>query len=161
MSKNKKKKSSETGHLIADNRKARFNYAVEDDFEAGIVLTGTEVKSLRQNTANIAESYAEVKDGEVWLVNSYIAEFSHGNRYNHEPRRLRKLLLNRREINKLQAGVDKQGMTLVPLRLYFNAKGIAKMKLGLAKGKKAHDKRQDEKARDWSRQKSRLMKDLG
>ncbi|MCA0208291.1 MAG: SsrA-binding protein SmpB [Proteobacteria bacterium] len=147
--------------VVAENRRARFDYAIEQVFEAGIVLQGTEVKSLRFGEGTIAESYAEVTGGEVWLVNSNIPEFSHGNRHNHEPRRPRKLLLKEREINKMHAGVMRQGMTLVPLSVYFNGRGRAKVELALAKGKKAHDKRESIKERDWKRDKERLMKDRG
>ena len=141
--------------------RARFDYAIEQVFEAGIALQGTEVKSLRFGEGTIAESYAEVTGGEVWLINANIPEFSHGNRFNHEPKRPRKLLLNGREINKLHAGVMRQGMTLVPLSVYFNNRGRAKVELALAKGKKAHDKRESIKERDWKRDKARLMKDRG
>ncbi|MFC3785240.1 SsrA-binding protein [Sphingopyxis italica] len=147
--------------VVAENRRARFDYAIEQVFEAGIALQGTEVKSLRFGEGTIAESYAEVKGNEVWLINSNIPEFSHGNRHNHEPRRPRKLLLNGREINKMHAGVMRQGMTLVPLSVYFNSRGRAKVELALAKGKKAHDKRESIKERDWKRDKARLMKDRG
>ena len=147
--------------VVAENRRARFDYAIEQVFEAGIALLGTEVKSLRFGEGTIAESYAEVKGNEVWLINSNIPEFSHGNRHNHEPRRPRKLLLNGREINKMHAGVMRQGMTLVPLSVYFNSRGRAKVELALAKGKKAHDKRESIKERDWKRDKARLMKDRG
>ena len=147
--------------VVAENRRARFDYAIEQVFEAGIALQGTEVKSLRFGEGTIAESYAEVKGNEVWLINSNIPEFSHGNRHNHEPRRPRKLLLNGREINKMHAGVMRQGMTLVPLSVYFNSRGRAKVELALAKGKKAHDKRESIKERDWKRDKQRLMKDRG
>ena len=147
--------------VVAENRRARFDYAIEQVFEAGIALQGTEVKSLRFGEGTIAESYAEVKGNEVWLINSNIPEFSHGNRHNHEPRRPRKLLLNGREINKMHAGVMRQGMTLVPLSVYFNSRGRAKVELALAKGKKAHDKRESIKERDWKRDKARLMKDPG
>lgn len=146
---------------VAENRKARYEYAIEDVFEAGIALTGTEVKSLRFGEGTIAESYAEVNGEEVWLINANIPEFSHGNRFNHEPRRPRKLLLNGREINKLHAGVMRQGMTIVPLSVYFNSRGRAKVELALAKGKKAHDKRESIKERDWKRDKQRLLKDRG
>ena len=125
--------------VVAENRRARFDYAIDEVFEAGIVLTGTEVKSLRFGEGSIAEAYAEVKDGEVVLVNSNIPEFSHGNRFNHEPKRPRKLLLNAREINKFFGAVARQGMTLVPLSIYFNAQGRAKVELALARGRKAHD----------------------
>ena len=157
----KKKKPDLPNRIAADNRKARHNYFIEDTVEAGIALTGTEVKSLRNGKANIAESYAEEKDGEIWLVNSYIPEYLQGNRFNHSPRRPRKLLLHRREINKLAGAVQRQGKTLVPLKLYFTEKGRAKVELGLAKGKQAHDKRQAVKERDWKRQQGRLMKDYG
>ena len=147
--------------VVAENRRARFDYAIEQVFEAGIALQGTEVKSLRFGEGTIAESYAEVTGGEVWLINANIPEFSHGNRFNHEPRRPRKLLLNGREINKLHAGVMRQGMTIVPLSVYFNSRGRAKVELALAKGKKAHDKRESIKERDWKRDKQRLLKDRG
>ncbi|HEV7314785.1 MAG TPA: SsrA-binding protein SmpB [Sphingopyxis sp.] len=147
--------------VVAENRRARFDYAIEQVFEAGIALQGTEVKALRFGEGTIAESYAEVTGGEVWLINSNIPEFSHGNRHNHEPRRPRKLLLKGREINKMHAGVMRQGMTLVPLSVYFNSRGRAKVELALAKGKKAHDKRESIKERDWKRDKERLMKDRG
>ena len=146
---------------VAENRRARFDFAIEQVFEAGIALQGTEVKSLRFGEGTIAESYAEVKGNEVWLINSNIPEFSHGNRHNHEPKRPRKLLLSGREINKMYAGVARQGMTLVPLSVYFNSRGRAKVELALAKGKKAHDKRESIKERDWKRDKQRLMKERG
>ena len=157
----KKKTGADNNTLVSENRKARFNYDVEDTFEAGIELQGTEVKSMREVAANIAESFAEVRNDEAWLVNAYIPECKHGNRNNHEPRRVRKLLLNRREINKLAAAVQKEGMTLVPLKLYFNDKGRAKLLLGLARGRKKHDKREVQKQRDWQRQKGRLMREIG
>ena len=147
--------------IVAENRRARFDFAIEQVFEAGIALQGTEVKSLRFGEGTIAESYAEVKGSEVWLINSNIPEFSHGNRHNHEPKRPRKLLLSGREINKMYAGVARQGMTLVPLSVYFNSRGRAKVELALAKGKKAHDKRESIKERDWKRDKQRLMKERG
>ncbi|MBJ7441203.1 MAG: SsrA-binding protein SmpB [Sphingopyxis sp.] len=147
--------------IVAENRRARFDFAIEQVFEAGIALQGTEVKSLRFGEGTIAESYAEVKGNEVWLINSNIPEFSHGNRHNHEPKRPRKLLLSGREINKMYAGVARQGMTLVPLSVYFNSRGRAKVELALAKGKKAHDKRESIKERDWKRDKQRLMKERG
>lgn len=146
---------------VAENRRARFDYAIDDVYEAGIVLTGTEVKSLRFGEGSIAESYAEVSDGQVWLINSNIPEFSHGNRFNHEPKRPRKLLLHEREINKFHGAVARQGMTLVPLSIYFNGRGRAKVELALAKGKKAHDKRDSIKERDWKREQGRLLKDRG
>ncbi len=147
--------------IVAENRKARFNYHIEDTFEAGLALAGTEVKSLRFGEGSIAESYAEVKDGEVWLINANIPEFSHGNRHNHEPKRPRKLLLHTREIDKLFGAVERKGMTLVPLSIYFNSRGRAKVELALAKGKQAHDKRQTMKDRDWQRDKARLMREKG
>lgn len=148
--------------VVAENRRARYDYHIEDKYEAGIALTGTEVKSLRFGEGSIAESYAEVKDGnEIWLVNANIPEFSHGNRYNHEPKRPRKLLLNVREINKLHGAVARQGMTLVPLSIYFNNRGRAKVELALAKGKKAPDKRATEKERDWKREQGRIMRERG
>ena len=147
--------------VVAENRRARFDYAIETVYEAGIALTGTEVKSLRFGEGSIAESYAEVNDGQVWLINSNIPEFSHGNRFNHEPRRPRKLLLHEREINKLHGAVARDGMTLVPLSIYFNGQGRAKVELALAKGKKAHDKRETIKERDWKREQGRLLRDRG
>src|SRR5690242_17129015 len=144
---------------VAENRRARFDYAIDTVFEAGIVLTGTEVKSLRFGEGSIAESYAEVKSEEVWLVNSNVPEFSHGNRYNHEPKRPRKLLLKHREIVRMHGAVAREGMTLVPLSIYFNGKGRAKVELALAKGKKAHDKRETIKERDWKREQSRLLRE--
>ena len=146
---------------VAENRRARYDYFIEDKFEAGLMLTGTEVKSLRAGEATIAESYAEVRDGAVWLVNANVPEFSHGNRFNHEPRRPRKLLLNAREIDKLTGAVERKGMTLVPLSIYFNGRGRAKVELALAKGKNAGDKRQTSKDRDWQRDKARLMRERG
>jgi SsrA-binding protein len=148
--------------LVAENRKARFEYIVADTLEVGIVLLGTEVKSLRRGQANIAESYAAVEDGGLWLINATIPEYpGAGAFFQHEPRRKRKLLLKAREIHKLAIAVDRQGMTLVPLELYFNERGIAKLKLALVKGKKLHDKREDEKKRDWQREKARLMREKG
>ena len=147
--------------VAAENRRAHYEYAIEDRFEAGIMLVGTEVKALRGGQATIAESYAEVKNGEVWLINSNIPEFSHGNRFNHEPKRPRKLLLNLREISKLHGAVARQGMTLVPLSIYFNDRGRAKVELGLGKGRKLHDKREHEKEKDWKREAARLLRDRG
>ena len=145
--------------VVAENRKARFNYHIEETFEAGLALQGTEVKALRGGEGSIAESYAEVKDGQVWLINANIPEFSHGNRNNHEPKRPRKLLLHQREINRLFGAVERKGMTLVPLSVYFNSRGRAKVELALAKGKQAHDKRQTIKDRDWKRDKARLLRE--
>ena len=152
----------ESGKLVAENRKARFNYAIEDTIEAGLVLTGSEVKSLRTGKANIADAYASVeRDGALYLINAHIAEYSQAGRANHEPTRRRKLLVHRREMHRLAGAIQREGMTIVPLRLYFNARGIAKVQLGLAKGKKLHDKRETEKKRDWERQKGRLMREKG
>ena len=146
---------------VAENRRARFEYFIEDVFEAGIALSGTEVKSLRFGEGSIAESYAYVNDGEAWLVNANIPEFSHGNRFNHEPKRPRKLLLNHREIAKLFGAVARQGMTLVPLSIYFNARGRAKVELALAKGRKLHDKREHEREKDWKKEQGRLLRQHG
>ena len=147
--------------VVAENRRARYEYFLEEFFEAGIALTGTEVKSLRFGEGSIAESYAEVKDGQVFLVNANIPEFSHGNRHNHEPKRPRKLLLHEREINKMRVAVGREGMTLIPMSVYFNRKGRAKVELALAKGKKLHDKRETEKDRDWKREQGRIMRERG
>jgi SsrA-binding protein len=147
--------------LIADNRKARFNYEIGEVFEAGIVLTGTEVKSLRTGKAMIAESYASNEGGELFLINSNIAEYGQANRFNHEPKRPRKLLLHGKQIDKLFNAMARDGMTVVPLKLYFNDFGRAKVEVALAKGKKLHDKRETEKARDWNREKGRLLRDRG
>ena len=147
--------------VVAENRKARFNYAIEDTFEAGIALTGTEVKSIRNGKSTIAESYADSKDGEIWLINSTIPEYLQANQFNHEPKRPRKLLLHRKQINKLMGAIERQGMTLVPLKLYFNERGRAKLQLALAKGKQLHDKRDADKKRDWSREKGRILRARG
>ena len=147
--------------VAADNRRAKFDYHIEDTYEAGLALQGTEVKALRAGEASIKESYAEVRDGQVWLVNANIPEYSHGNRLNHEPRRPRKLLLHSREIERMFGAVERKGMTLVPLSVYFNRTGRAKVELALAKGKQAHDKREAVKDRDWKRDKARLMRDRG
>ncbi|RYG95988.1 MAG: SsrA-binding protein SmpB [Alphaproteobacteria bacterium] len=144
---------------VAENRRARFEYYIEDTFEAGIVLTGTEVKSLRFGEGSIAESYAEIKNGEAWLVNSNVPEFSHGNRFNHVPKRPRKLLLKERELSRLHGAVERKGMTLVPLSIYFNGRGRAKVELALAKGKNNADKRQTVKDRDWKRDQARIMRE--
>lgn len=146
---------------VAENRRARFDYFIEQTYEAGLVLTGTEVKSLRFGEGSIAEAYAEIKNEAVWLVNANIPEFSHGNRFNHEAKRPRKLLLHEREINKLHGAVAREGMTLVPLSVYFNSRGRAKVELALAKGKKTHDKRETIKERDWKREQSRILRDRG
>jgi SsrA-binding protein len=144
--------------VVAHNRKARFNYELGEIFEAGIALTGTEVKSLRSGKATIAESYADSRDGEIWLLNANIPEYLQAGRFNHTPKRARKLLLHRRQINKLLGAVEREGMTLVPLKVYFNEKGRAKIELALARGKKLHDKRETEKKRSWDRERSRLLR---
>jgi SsrA-binding protein len=147
--------------LVAQNRKARHDYFIGDTFEAGVVLTGTEVKSLRGGGVQITESYADPRAGELWLVNAHIPEYGGGNRFNHEPRRPRKLLLHKREIEKMIGAVTRERMTIVPLELYFNERGRAKLQLGLAKGKTKGDKRETIKERDWKRDKARLMRDRG
>ena len=147
--------------VVAENRRARYDYFVEERFEAGIQLVGTEVKSLRVGEGSIAESYAAVEGDELWLINSHVPEYSHGNRQNHEPKRPRKLLLKGREIAKLQGAVARQGLTLVPLSIYFNASGRAMVELAIARGKKMHDKRDTEKERDWKREQGRLLRQHG
>jgi SsrA-binding protein len=145
--------------VVAENRRARFNYEIGETVEAGIVLTGSEVKSLRSGKATIAESYADAKGGELWLVNANIPEYLQAGPFNnHAPKRLRKLLLHEREIGKMAAAVEREGMTIVPLKLYFNERGRAKVELAIARGKKLHDKRETEKKRSWDREKSRLMR---
>lgn len=155
------KKEEPTRKLVADNRRARFDYAIEDVVEAGIQLHGTEVKALREGRANIAESYAGPQDGELYLINAYIPEYAPASQFNHEPRRPRKLLVKKRELAKLMIGVDREGRTIVPLKLYFNERGIAKLEIALAKGKQAHDKRDATKDREWKRQQGRLLRDRG
>ena len=155
------KKKEDSFKLIADNRKARYAYAIGETLEAGIMLTGSEVKSLRSGKTTIGESYAHAKDGELWLVNSYTPEYTQASRFNHEPKRTRKLLVHKKEANRLIAAIQREGMTLIPLKLYFNAEGRAKLELGVAKGKKLHDKRETEKQRDWARDKARLMRNRG
>ena len=147
--------------VVSDNRRARYNYEIGDTYEAGLVLTGTEVKSLRSGKATIAESYASAEKGELFLINATIPEYGHGNRFNHEPKRPRKILMKAREIARLTQGVEREGMTLVPLKVYFNEKGRAKLTLAIGRGKKLHDKRATEKERDWNREKSRVMRDKG
>ena len=144
---------------IAENRRARYDYAIEDDLEAGIVLEGSEVKSLRAGGTQIAESYAEVKEGELWLVNSYIAPYEQAKTFGHDEKRRRKLLVSKKQLSDLWNATQRQGMTLVPLSMYFNGKGVAKLKLGIAKGKKTQDKRETEAKRDWQRQKARLLRE--
>ena len=157
----KKDDKSQYGKIVAENRKARFNFEIVETFETGLVLTGTEVKSLREGKANIADSYANEEGGEMWLINSYVPEYLQAHQFNHEPRRRRKILVKAREIGRLGQAVQRDGMTLVPLKVYFNDKGIAKLQLALAKGKKLHDKRQTQTDRDWNRDKSRLLRDRG
>ncbi|MBX3553479.1 MAG: SsrA-binding protein SmpB [Pseudolabrys sp.] len=147
--------------VVADNRKARFNYAIGDVVEAGIALTGSEVKSMRSGKATISESYADARGGEIWLVNANIPEYLQAGRFNHAPKRPRKLLLHARQISKLIGAIERDGMTIVPLKLYFNDKGRAKVEIALAKGKKAYDKRATEKKRSWDRERGRLMRDRG
>jgi SsrA-binding protein len=149
------------GKVIAENRRARFDYFLEQTFEAGIALTGSEVKSLRNGKANIAESYAAVENNEIVLINADIPPYAQGNRFNHEPRRPRKLLLHRKQIEKLIGAVQREGRTLIPVKLYWNDKGLAKLELALAKGKKLHDKREVAAERDWQRDKARLMREKG
>ena len=156
------KDTTPTLKVVADNRRARYDYEIGDKFEAGLILTGTEVKSLRTGKATIAEAYAGVdRAGEMWLYNANIPEYGGGNRFNHEPKRMRKLLLRAREIVKLSDGVQREGMTIVPLRLYFNERGRAKLEVALGRGKKLHDKRETDRKRDWAREKSRLMRSRG
>jgi SsrA-binding protein len=155
-------KADPTRKIAADNRRARFNFEIGEAYEAGIMLTGTEVKSLRTGKATIAESYVSVdRKGEVFLVNANIPEYLQANRFNHEPRRPRKLLLKAREIAKLAHAIEREGMTIVPLKVYFNERGMAKIEVAVARGKKLHDKRETEKQRDWSREKGRLLRDKG
>ncbi len=155
------KKSDPNSKLVAENRKARHNYAIEDTLETGIILEGSEVKSLRNGGANIAESYATVENGELWLVNAYVAPYAKTTHFAHVERRRRKLLASKREISKLWQAIGREGMTLVPLKLYFNETGRAKLLIGLAKGKRMADKRETEKQRDWNRQKARLLRERG
>ena len=146
---------------VAENRKARFNYEIGETYEAGIVLTGSEVKSLRSGKGSIAESYADARDGEIWLINANIPEYLQAHRFNHPPKRPRKLLLHQRQINKLAGAVEREGMTIVPLRLYFNERGRAKIVIALGKGKKLQDKRETEKKRSWERERGRLLRQKG
>lgn len=147
--------------IVADNRKARHNYEIGEVFEAGIQLAGTEVKSLRAGKATIGDAFAQARGGELFLLNAYIPEYLEANRFNHDTKRPRKLLLKKREIAKLANAVDRDGMTVVPLRIYFNARGFAKVALAIARGRKAHDKREAIKERDWNRDKARLLRDRG
>ena len=154
-------KSERRIKVVADNRRARFNYEIGEAFEAGIALTGSEVKSLRAGKATIAESYADARGGEIWLVNSNIPEYQQAGRFNHAPKRLRKLLLHQRQIDKLAGAVERDGMTIVLIKLYFNERGRAKIEIALGRGKKLHDKRETLKKRSWEREKGRLMRQKG
>lgn len=154
-------KSERAIKIIAENRKARFNYVIDEAFEAGIALTGSEVKSLRAGKASIGESYAAARDGELWLYNANISEYKHAGPFGHLPKRPRKLLLHKRQVNKLIGAVEREGMTIVPLKLYFNEKGRAKVEIALARGKKLHDKRETEKKRSWERERGRLLRQKG
>ena len=156
-----KEKTNPNYKVIAENRRARFDYAIEEDLECGIVLEGSEVKSLRGTGGNIAESYASVENGELWLTNSYIAPYEQAKTFGHDERRRRKLLVSRKQLAHLWNATQRKGMTLVPLVMYFNHRGIAKVKIGVAKGKKLHDKRETAAKRDWNRQKQRLLKEHG
>jgi len=147
--------------IAADNRKARYNFEIVDAIEAGLVLTGTEVKALRGGKATIAESYATIENGELMLINSYIPEYLQANRFNHEPKRPRKLLASKKQIARFAQAVEREGMTLIPLKVYFNEKGRAKIEVAIARGKKLHDKRESEKERDWKREQGRLLRDRG
>ena len=155
------KKPDPTKNVVAQNRRARFDYFIEDTLEAGLMLTGSEVKSLRSGKASIVESYATEEGGEIWLVNSHIPEYPGAKHFGHTPRRHRKLLLHKREMDRLSGQIKREGVTLIPLEVYFNEKGIAKLALGLARGKKKVDKRETIKARDWQRDKARLMREKG
>jgi SsrA-binding protein len=152
---------AQQSRTVAENRRARFDYHLDEVYDAGVVLVGSEVKSLRDGRASIQDAYAAEQDGEIWLINCHIPEYHGANRFNHEPRRHRKLLLKRKEIGKLLGSLKRGGVTLVPLTIYFNERGKAKVKIALARGKKLHDKRETEKARDWNREKQRLMRDKG
>ena len=156
-----RKKADPNNKTVAENRKARYNYAVEDTLECGIMLEGSEVKSMRAGGVNIAESYAGIENGELWLINSHIPKYEQAKTFQHEERRRRKLLVSKKELSKLWAEVGRQGMTLVPLKIYFNDKGRAKLLLGIAKGKQKQDKRASDKQQDWKRQQSRLLRDRG
>lgn len=166
MSKKKDSKSKSglisVNHTVADNRKAFFDFHIEEKFEAGIMLVGTEVKSLRMGQCSLKESHVGPHQGELVLINAHIPEYQQaGQHLQHNPKRIRKLLLHQREIDKLMGGINRQGMSIIPLRLYFNSRGVAKLEIGLAKGKKLHDKRDTEKKRDWNRDKARIMRDKG
>ena len=151
-------KSDPNSKLIAENRRARFDFHIEADIEAGIMLLGSEVKSLRKGGSNIAESYASVENGELWLINGYIAPYLQAKTWGHEERRRRKLLVNKKELSRLWNATAREGMTIVPMKMYFNDKGIVKLKIGIAKGKKQADKRASEAKKDWDREKGRLLR---
>ncbi|NBT31756.1 MAG: SsrA-binding protein SmpB [Rhodobacteraceae bacterium] len=153
-----KKPENKNYKVIAENRRARYDYAIESDLEVGIILMGSEVKSLRVGQSNIAESYASVENGELWLINGYIAPYEQAKTWGHEERRKRKLLVSRKELSRLWNATQREGMTLVPIVMYFNDRGLVKLKIGVAKGKKNHDKRETEAKRDWARQKQRLLR---
>ncbi len=155
------KNSDPNYKVIAENRRARYDYAIEDDIECGIILLGSEVKSMREGQTNIAESYASLEEGELWLINSYVAPYKQAKTWGHEERRKRKLLVSKKELSKIWQSTARKGMTLVPLVMYFNHKGFVKIKIGIAKGKKNHDKRATEAKRDWGRQKARLLRESG
>jgi SsrA-binding protein len=155
------KKENAARKLVAENRRARHDYLIEETLETGIQLVGSEVKSLRLGRANIAESYASTEKGELWLINATIPEYPPAGQFNHEPRRPRKLLVRGRELKRLRGAVEREGRTLAPLKLYFNERGIAKLEIALARGKKAHDKRAAAKDRDWKRQQARLLREKG
>ena len=161
MAEAKPKKGMISHGIVAQNRKARYDYTIKDTVEAGMVLKGPEVKSLRHGRATLTEAWAGEREGELYLFNAYIPEYHGGNRFNHEVRRPRKLLLHKREVNKLIGTIKRGGFTLIPLSIYFNDKGRAKIAIALGKGKKLHDKRESEKVRDWNRDKSRLMREKG
>ena len=161
MAKEPKKPTMIVSGPVAENRRARYDYEILDTLEAGIMLTGTEVKSLRTGKAQITESYASPERGELWLINAHIPEYLQANRFNHEEKRRRKLLVSKRELSRLSTEVHRSGNTIVPLKLYFNERGLAKLLIGLAKGKKNYDKREVERNRDWNRDKSRIMKEGG
>jgi len=154
-------KAAPNQKVVADNRKARFNYEIGEVIEAGVALMGSEVKALRQGKATIAESYADSRDGDLWLINANIPEYFQAGRDNHEPKRPRRLLLHRRQIDKLSGAVDREGMTLIPLKLYFNEKGRAKLEIAVARGKKLHDKRETDRKRSWERERGRLLRARG
>ncbi|MCK0208632.1 SsrA-binding protein SmpB [Starkeya koreensis] len=154
-------KKTQARKVVADNRRARFDYDIGEVFEAGIALSGTEVKSLRGGKATVAESYVSAKTGEAIIYNTFIPEYLQANRFNHEPRRPRKLLLHKREIAKIWQAVEREGMTVVPLRIFFNEQGRAKVEIAIARGRKAHDKREAQKEKDWARDRQRLMRDRG